>query len=598
MNKKIFRSSLLTVCLVLAATIALIMGLLFHFFEKQIQKELANEAGFLAHALENEGAGYFDSFDNKNNRLAGNNRITWIDENGTVLFDSRADVSELDNHADRDEIKTAMKEGKGMSTRYSKTLTEKTVNYAIRLSDGSILRVSTEQYTVVTILMGMLQPILFIMFVALILTLVLSARVSKAIIEPINKLDLEIPENNDTYEELTPLLRKIADQKETIGEQLADARKKQKEFNLITENMSEGFLVIDADANLLTYNSAALNLLEITPPADRSVLLFCRAKEFRGVISDVLSGIKAENTMVREERSYSLIANPVYEKESVIGAVVVILDITEREKRDMLRREFTANVSHELKTPLTSISGFAELMKAGDVLENDVTDFSKSIYDEAQRLITLVNDIIKISELDGQSIPYEKETVDLYELSKEVIGRLEKEADKKNITFHLIGGRAEIIGVHKILEEMLYNLCDNAIKYNKENGTVDVLVNQTGDGVNVIVRDTGIGIPISHQDRVFERFYRVDKSHSKKVGGTGLGLAIVKHGALYHHAKLSLESTVDVGTVVTIAFSKNNKDKYMPENSPYKGYARHIFNAVLTYLLSALYGLSDGNRIK
>lgn len=556
MNKKIFRSSLLTVCLVLAATIALIMGLLFHFFEKQIQKELANEAGFLAHALENEGAGYFDSFDNKNNRLAGNNRITWIDENGTVLFDSRADVSELDNHADRDEIETAMKEGKGMSTRYSKTLTEKTVNYAIRLSDGSILRVSTEQYTVVTILMGMLQPILFIMFVALILTLVLSARVSKAIIEPINKLDLEIPENNDTYEELTPLLRKIADQKETIGEQLADARKKQKEFNLITENMSEGFLVIDADANLLTYNSAALNLLEITPPADRSVLLFCRAKEFRGVISDVLSGIKAENTMVREERSYSLIANPVYEKESVIGAVVVILDITEREKRDMLRREFTANVSHELKTPLTSISGFAELMKAGDVLENDVTDFSKSIYDEAQRLITLVNDIIKISELDGQSIPYEKETVDLYELSKEVIGRLEKEADKKNITFHLIGGRAEIIGVHKILEEMLYNLCDNAIKYNKENGTVDVLVNQTGDGVNVIVRDTGIGIPISHQDRVFERFYRVDKSHSKKVGGTGLGLAIVKHGALYHHAKLSLESTVDVGTVVTIAFSK------------------------------------------
>ena len=556
MNKKIFRSSLLTVCLVLAATIALIMGLLFHFFEKQIQKELANEAGFLAHALENEGAGYFDSFDNKNNRLAGNNRITWIDENGTVLFDSRADVSELDNHADRDEIKTAMKEGKGMSTRYSKTLTEKTVNYAIRLSDGSILRVSTEQYTVVTILMGMLQPILFIMFVALILTLVLSARVSKAIIEPINKLDLEIPENNDTYEELTPLLRKIADQKETIGEQLADARKKQKEFNLITENMSEGFLVIDTDANLLTYNSAALNLLEITPPADRSVLLFCRAKEFRGVISDVLSGIKAENTMVREERSYSLIANPVYEKESVIGAVVVILDITEREKRDMLRREFTANVSHELKTPLTSISGFAELMKAGDVLENDVTDFSKSIYDEAQRLITLVNDIIKISELDGQSIPYEKETVDLYELSKEVIGRLEKEADKKNITFHLIGGRAEIIGVHKILEEMLYNLCDNAIKYNKENGTVDVLVNQTGDGVNVIVRDTGIGIPISHQDRVFERFYQVDKSHSKKVGGTGLGLAIVKHGALYHHAKLSLESTVDVGTVVTIAFSK------------------------------------------
>lgn len=559
MNKKIFRSSLLTVCFVLVATIALIMGLLFHFFEKQIQTELANEAGLLAQALENEGTGYFDSFDDENNRLAGNNRITWIHKNGTVLFDSRADASEMDDHADRDEIKTAMKEGKGMSTRYSKTLMEKTVNHAIRLSDGSILRVSTEQYTVVTILMRMLQPILFILFVALILTLVLSARISKAIIEPINRLDLEVPENNDTYEELTPLLRKIAVQKKTIEEQLADARKKQKEFNLITENMSEGFLVIDADANLLTYNPAALNLLEITPPADRSVLLFCRAKEFRGVISDVLSGIKAENTMVRDERSYSLIANPVFEKGSVIGAVVVILDITEREKRDTLRREFTANVSHELKTPLTSISGFAELMKAGDVPENDVIDFSGSIYDEAQRLITLVNDIIKISELDGQSIPFEKEMVDLYGLSNEVIGRLEKEADKKNITFHLIGGRAEIMGVHKILEEMLYNLCDNAIKYNKENGMVDVIVNQTQDGVHVIVRDNGIGIPQAHQDRVFERFYRVDKSHSKKVGGTGLGLAIVKHGALYHHAKVSLESTVDAGTAITIAFSDGDK---------------------------------------
>ncbi len=556
MNKKIFRSSLLTVCLVLAAAIALIMGLLFHFFERRIQTELANEAGFLAQALENEGIGYFDGFDNKNNRLAGNNRITWIDKNGTVLFDSRADASQMDNHADRDEIKTAMKEGKGMSTRYSKTLTEKTMNYAIRLSDGSILRVSTEQYTVITILMGMLQPVLFIIFVALIMTLVLSVRVSRAIIEPINRLDLDVPENNDTYEELTPLLRKIAEQKETIQEQLADACKKQKEFNLITENMSEGFLVIDADANLLTYNSAALNLLEIVPPADRSVLLFCRAKEFRNVISDVLSGIRAENIMVRDEHSYSLIANPVFEKESVIGAVVVILDITEREKRETLRREFTANVSHELKTPLTSISGFAELMKAGNVPEEDVIDFSQSIYEETQRLITLVNDIIKISELDGQSIPYEKETVDLYELSNEVIGRLEKEADKKNVTFHLIGGRAEIMGVHKILEEMLYNLCDNAIKYNRENGTVDVLVNETEDGVNVIVRDTGLGISPAHQDRVFERFYRVDKSHSKKAGGTGLGLAIVKHGAMYHHAKISLQSTVDVGTAITVAFAK------------------------------------------
>lgn len=556
MNKKIFRSSLLTVCFVLIATIALIMGLLFHFFEKQIQTELENEAGFLAQAVENEGIGYFDGFDSRDSRLARNNRVTLIGKNGRVLFDSREDASALDNHADRDEIKTAMKDGSGMSIRYSKTLTEKTVNYAMRLSDGNILRISTEQYTVISILLGMLQPILLILFVALILTLVLSSRVSKAIIEPINRLDLEAPENNDAYEELTPLLRKIADQKETIQEQLADAHKKQKEFNLITENMSEGFLVIDLDANLLAYNSAALNLLDIAPPTDRSVLLFCRAKEFRNVISDALSGKGAEDIMVRNGCSYNLIANPVFERGDVIGAVVVILDVTEREKRDTLRREFTANVSHELKTPLTSISGFAELMKAGDVPEKDVIDFSESIYDEAQRLITLVNDIIKISELDGQSISFEEQTVDLYELSSEVIGRLKKEAEKKNVTFHLIGGRAEITGVRKILDEMIYNLCDNAIKYNKEDGTVDVLVNQTKDGVNVIVRDTGIGISPAHQSRVFERFYRVDKSHSKKVGGTGLGLAIVKHGAMYHHAKISLESTVDVGTDITIAFAK------------------------------------------
>lgn len=556
MNKKIFRSSLLTVCLVLIATITLIMGILFQFFEKQIQTELANEAGFLAQAVENEGIEYFDDFDSESNKFTMNNRVTLIDKNGIVLFDSKADASTLDNHAKREEIKAAMEDGKGMSIRYSTTLTQKTLNYALQLSNGNILRVSTEQYTVITILLGMLQPIIFIMIIALILTLVLSSKVSKAIIGPINRLDLEVPENNDTYEELTPLLKKIANQKRTIEKQLTDAQKKQKEFNLITENMSEGFLVIDSDANLLTYNQAALKLIDIVPPIDRSVLLFCRAKEFRDVVSDVLSGNRTDNIMVRDGCSYSLIANPVFEKEAVIGAVVVILDITEREKRDTLRREFTANVSHELKTPLTSISGFAELMKAGDVSEKDVIDFSQSIYDEAQRLITLVNDIIKISELDGQSISFENESVDLYALSKEVIDRLKNEAGKKNVTFHLIGGKAEIIGVHKILDEMLYNLCDNAIKYNKENGTVDVLVNQIEKDVNVIVRDTGIGIPAAHQNRVFERFYRVDKSHSKKVGGTGLGLAIVKHGAMYHHAKINMESTIDKGTTITLTFSK------------------------------------------
>ncbi|HBI62380.1 MAG TPA: histidine kinase, partial [Lachnospiraceae bacterium] len=491
MNKKIFRASLLTVFLVLIAAIVLIMGMLFRFFENQIQAELKNEAEFLAQAIENEGTGYFEGFKSKENR------VTLIGRDGTVLFDSKADAGKLDNHAEREEIKEAMERGRGKSIRYSETLTEKTVNYAMRLSDNSILRVSTNQYTVIAILLRLVQPVLLIVIIALILTMFLSSRVSKAIIEPINKLDLDSPENNDTYEELAPLLKKIADQKQTIKEQLADAHKKQNEFNLITENMSEGFLVIDQDANLLTYNSAALKLLDIVPPADKSVLLFCRAKEFREIISDVLSGRRTENIMVRKERSYSLIATPVFEGKETIGAVVVILDITESEKRNTLRREFTANVSHELKTPLTSISGFAELMKEGGIPEENVVDFSESIYDEAQRLITLVNDIIKISELDGQSISFENETVDLYELSEEVIGRLEHDAAKKNVTLHLIGGKAEITGVQKILYEMLYNLCDNAIKYNKENGTVDIIVNRAEDSVSVIVKDTGIGIPIA-----------------------------------------------------------------------------------------------------
>lgn len=549
MNKKIFRSSLFTVFLVLIATIAMIMGILFHFFEKQIQAELAGKAELLAQAVEKEGLGFLEGFE------SGSNRVTLVDADGTVLFDSGADAADLDNHGDREEIKAAMESGKGMSVRYSTTLTEKTVNYALRLSDGRILRVSTQQYTIITILMGISQPVLIIVILAMVLTLVLSQRVSKAIIEPINRLDPEFPENNETYEELAPLLKKIAQQKRTIEEQLADARKKQNEFNLITENMSEGFLVIDKDANLLTYNSSALKLLDIEPPAGRSVLLFCRAKEFRKVIAEVLDGKKAECVMIKAERSYSLLANPVFEDGKTIGAAIIILDITESEKRDTLRREFTANVSHELKTPLTSISGFAELMKEGDVPRENVIDFSKSIYEEAQRLITLVNDIIKISELDGQSISFEEEKVDLYLLAEEVIGRLENEASRRNVAFHLIGGRAEITGVPKILDEMLYNLCDNALKYNKENGTVDVIVNRTIESVSVIVRDTGIGIPAAYRDRVFERFYRVDKSHSKKVGGTGLGLAIVKHGAIYHHAKISLESAEGKGTTITVSFS-------------------------------------------
>ena len=550
MNNKIFKSSFLTTLFVLIATIALIMGVLFDFFEDQIQKEIENEAEYLAQAVENEGIQFFDSFD------VNENRITLISADGTVIFDNQIDAASLDNHAEREEIKQAMETGSGMSTRYSKTLTEKTVYYALKLSDNNILRVSTDQYTVVTILFGMVQPLLIVLIIAFVLTIILSSRVSKAIIKPINELDLDCPENNETYEELTPLLKKISIQKQIITKQLSEAHQKQEEFNLITENMNEGFLVIDKNTNILTYNSAALKLLGVESTELKPVLSVCREKNFRDAVDLVLSGEKSVNMMERFGRTYRIIANPVFENDSVIGAVIIIIDVTEIEKGDEMRREFTANVSHELKTPLTSISGFAELMKNGDVAGETVVDFSKSIYCEAQRLISLVNDIIKISELDEGNFLAENERVDLYDLAGEIIERLKSEAAKKNISFSLIGSQAEVLGVPKILDEMLYNICDNAVKYNKENGTVDIIINQTDKKVNVIVRDTGIGIPQEHQQRVFERFYRVDKSHSKKVGGTGLGLAIVKHGAIYHNAEIKLESEENKGTTITLTFDK------------------------------------------
>ncbi len=550
MNNKIFKSSFLTTLFVLIATIALIMGVLFDFFEDQIQKEIENEAEYLAQAVENEGIQFFDSFD------VNENRITLISADGTVIFDNQIDAASLDNHAEREEIKQAMETGSGMSTRYSKTLTEKTVYYALKLSDNNILRVSTDQYTVVTILLGMVQPLLIVLIIAFVLTIILSSRVSKAIIKPINELDLDCPENNETYEELTPLLKKISIQKQIITKQLSEAHQKQEEFNLITENMNEGFLVIDKNTNILTYNSAALKLLGVESTELKPVLSVCREKNFRDAVDLVLSGEKSVNMMERFGRTYRIIANPVFENDSVIGAVIIIIDVTEIEKGDEMRREFTANVSHELKTPLTSISGFAELMKNGDVAGETVVDFSKSIYCEAQRLISLVNDIIKISELDEGNFLTENERVDLYDLAGEIIERLKSEAAKKNISFSLIGSQAEVLGVPKILDEMLYNICDNAVKYNKENGTVDIIINQTDKKVNVIVRDTGIGIPQEHQQRVFERFYRVDKSHSKKVGGTGLGLAIVKHGAIYHNAEIKLESEENKGTTITLTFDK------------------------------------------
>lgn len=568
MMHKIFRSTFTTCIIVLTACFVLTFGVLYSFFESQTENELKSEIDYVSYSIKDDYKKFFEAFSNKSKR------ITLISQDGTVIADTNANADEMENHADRSEFIDAQKSGFGKTSRYSKTLTEKTYYYAKRLEDGTVLRISTTQYSVLTIFLGLVQPLIFVIVFALILSFILSAKVSKNVIKPINSIDLDNPENSDTYTELSPLLHKIIKQKRTIASQIENARHLQEEFRLITENMSEGFLVIDKNLRLLSCNSAALKLLNakdnnalsrelITPDTHsqlssdvENVFSLNRASDFRRTISDVLDGHHIDNKMTYDNRVYNLIANPVKNGGEVMGAVIVIIDVTETEQREQMRREFTANVSHELKTPLTSISGFAELMKEGGLPDETVKDFSLSIYTEAQRLITLVADIIKISELDEKSEHLNDESINLYDLSKEIIKRLKPSADKKNIAVNIDGDNAKIIGDRRIIDEMIYNLCDNAIKYNKHGGKVSITVSDNSDSISLSVADTGIGIPLHSQDRVFERFYRVDKGRSKAEGGTGLGLSIVKHAAMYHNAVVSLKSEIDKGTTITVSFKK------------------------------------------
>lgn len=552
MTRRIFRSIVLVALVAVLACLALILGTLYNHFMQRNNTELRTEAAFIAQGLKLSGSAYFDGMP----AINSDNRVTWIAQDGTVLYDSAVDAQSLDNHGDREEVIEAQRTGVGESMRYSATMAEKTFYFAQRLEDGTVVRVSDTRYTIWVLLLGLLQPLILILVLTIILSAVLASRSAKRIVGKINEIDPDNPEAADTYDELTPLLRRLAVQKSRIRTQLEELQSQQQAFQTITENMQEGLLVIDEHTDLLSYNKGALKLLGVREaPEGESVLTLNRGAQFRQAVYQALGGQHDEQTLPLGGRRLRLIANPVRREDALVGAVLFILDVTEAEAREQLRREFSANVSHELKTPLTSISGFAEIIKDGIARPEDVPRMTQKIYDEAQRLITLVEDIVRLSQLDEDSVPIETEAVDLAAVTEEAVERLRPLAAKNQVSFTLKLAPAVIAnGAKQILEEMVYNLCDNAIKYNKEGGQVTVTLSVEPEGPRLQVADTGIGIPYDEQDRVFERFYRVDKSHSKEIGGTGLGLSIVKHGAAYHNAAVKLESVPGQGTVVTLQF--------------------------------------------
>lgn len=563
MNRKIFIGIFAVALTVWLACIVCILGALYYYFNKKSAEEFRNEAIFVAQGIETSGAQYLEELSASPRRHSEDVRITWIAGDGTVLYDNYTDAAKLESHADREEFREALESGSGQSVRYSSTQMEKIIYYAIKLNDGSVLRVSDTQYTVLSVVVVMLSPILLILIVSLILAAVFAGRISKSIIRPINAIDLEHPENAETYDELAPLLEKIDAQNKQIARQMEELRSRRREFESITENMAEGLVIVGHMAEVLTCNPSALKILNADKvPHKQSVLTLNRSEVFRHSVDSALAGKPSEVDLEIGGKVYRLIASPVRaaDTEDVIGATLIILDITEKNERERLRREFTANVSHELKTPLTSISGNAEIIKNGIVKPEDVPHFAENIYKEAGRLISLVNDIIKLSKLDEDGGEITKEPVDLSEIVSEVADSLRAKAERRAISSEIHTEKAVIMGIRPILTEMIYNLWENAIKYNKEGGKLYVdIANECQDGRNFVkfsIRDTGIGIPSADLERIFERFYRVDKSHSKEIGGTGLGLSIVKHGARLHGAEITVKSEIDKGSVFIIQFPK------------------------------------------
>lgn len=538
MTGKIIRSLFSLAMLVLVIGAALFSGILYGYYEKQSFASLAQEAEQLQQTMEYVSPEQMRSAD----------RITLISPDGTVLYDSVARADAMENHLSREEVAQALREGTGKSSHYSSTVLKKNLYYALRLEDGNILRLSREQSSLGAMLLNMAWPIAATVAGLLLLAAGLSVRLARQITQPINAISPDDPQN--VYPELQPLTQRLRQQRETIRNQMDELSRRMREFSAMTENMSEGFLLIDLRGHVLTENHSASMLL----PTDADNIAKCSQRELCQAAQQALTGQRCERLLQQGERTLSVIASPVLESGQVTGAVVLTLDVTEREQREKLRREFSANVSHELKTPLTSISGFAELMSQGLVPPDKVREFSLDIQKECTRLTNLVEDIIDLSRLEEGGGDMIWEDTDLYTLCDDVLQSLEPVAKRQAVTLRLAGESLQVRGVYQVLREMIYNLCDNAIKYNRSGGSVTVTVARSAGRAFVTVADTGIGIPYEDQSRVFERFYRVDKSHSRAIGGTGLGLSIVKHAAALHGAEIKLQSQPEDGTVITVLF--------------------------------------------
>lgn len=548
MTKKIFQSILLVAGAVLLASLLIIMGFLYDYFGGVEENQLRDELSLAAAAVEDGGTDYLSQL------TADRYRLTWIATDGSVLYDTRTDAESLENHASRAEVSQALATGTGESTRYSSTLMEKTMYYAQRLADGTVLRISISRATVGMIAVGMIQPLLIVLIVALILSGLLARRLSRRIVDPLNSLDLEHPLDNDAYEELSPLLKRIHRQHVEIQTQLRELHERTDEFTQVTGSMREGLVLLDEHGDILSINAAAQALFGADAQCvGRDFLTIERSHEISAAIQAAVADGHSEVRAERAGRVYQFDISRITSDGKFLGTVILAFDITEQEFAERNRREFTANVSHELKTPLQGIIGSAELIENGMVKPDDLPRFVGHIHAEAARLVTLIDDIIRLSQLDeGDAMP--TEPVDLLAVSQEAAENLQDAAAARGVTVGVTGQPAVIPGVRRLIYEIVYNLCDNAIKYNRDGGRVDVTVAADADGSSITVADTGIGIAPEHQGRVFERFYRVDKSHSKASGGTGLGLSIVKHAVQYHHGRIELESTPGTGTTIRVVF--------------------------------------------